>query len=104
MHPTLLYWPTTLELGVGGMTVEVKPSHQYSIHYHATGGSRGATWENSIWLWSAYRGITEFLHVEEITSVDIHRSLLNIYGYQTLDVSTLRWCMVCFNSGDIGSA
>ena len=65
MHPILLDWPTTSGVDVGSMTVEVRPSHQFSIHYHATGGSRGAVWENSTWHWSAYRGVTEFLHVEK---------------------------------------
>jgi len=37
------------------------------------------------------RCITEFLHVEKIAPNDIHRCLLNVYGDQTLDVSTVRW-------------
>jgi len=32
----------------------------------------------------------EFLHVEKIASFNIHLYLLNIYGDQTVDVSTVR--------------
>ncbi|MEQ5146204.1 hypothetical protein ABN231_18085 [Proteus mirabilis] len=40
----LLCWPTTSEVDVGGMAVEVEPSHQYSITFCCcvTDGSRGA--------------------------------------------------------------
>ena len=31
--PTLLYWPMATEVDVGGMTVEVQPSHQYCIAF-----------------------------------------------------------------------
>ena len=43
MLPILLCWPTT-EVGVGGMAVEVEPSHQYPIKFycHVTDDSRGA--------------------------------------------------------------
>ena len=39
--------------------------------------------------------ITEFFHVEEMTFIDIH-----FYGDQPADVSTVRWWVVCFSSGD----
>ena len=44
------------QVDVGGMAVEVKPSHQYPITYcHcATDGSRGAVWQNGIWYGSVY--------------------------------------------------
>ena len=32
---------------------------------------------------------TEFLHVEKMSPIDIHQSLLNVYGDQTLNVSTV---------------
>ena len=32
---------------------------------------------------------TEFLHELKITSIDINQCLLNVYGAQTLDVSTV---------------
>jgi len=31
------------------------------------------------------RRVTEFLHVEKITPIDIHQRLLNIYGDQTVE-------------------
>jgi hypothetical protein len=46
------------------------------------------------------RYITEFLCVEEIALVDIHRCLLNVDGDQTVDVGTGRWWVVCFVSGN----
>jgi len=46
------------------------------------------------------RCVTEFLHAEKIAPNDIHRCLLNIYGDQTVDVSTVRQWVVCFSSGD----
>jgi len=46
------------------------------------------------------RCVIEFLHVEKIASNDIHRRLLNIYGDQTVDVSTVRWWVARFSSGD----
>jgi len=42
----------------------------------------------------------EFLPVEQIVLTDIHQYLLNIYGSPTVDVSTVRWCVVCFGSGN----
>ena len=37
----------------------------------------------------------EFLHVGKIAPTDIQRHLLNIYGDQTVEVSTVRenWCI-----------
>ena len=44
MPPILLSWPSMSEADVGGMAVEVEPSHQYSATFccHVTDGSRGA--------------------------------------------------------------
>ena len=33
MPPILLCWPTTSEVAVGGMAVEVEPFHQYPITF-----------------------------------------------------------------------
>ena len=35
--------------------------------------------------------VIEFLHVEKIARMDIHQRLLNVYGDQTEDMSTVRW-------------
>jgi len=44
------------------------------------------------------RCVTEFLHAEKMAPNDIHQCLLNVYGDQTVDVSTVRWWVVCFSS------
>ena len=36
------------------------------------------------------RCVTESLHVEKIAPIDIHQCLLNVYGGQPLNVSTVR--------------
>ena len=43
---------------------------------------------------------TEFLHEIKIVLTDIHWCLLNVCGDQTADMSTVRWWMVCFGSGN----
>ena len=42
----------------------------------------------------------EFLYVEKIASNDIRRCLLNFYGDQTMDVSTVRQWVARFSTGD----
>jgi len=44
------------------------------------------------------RGETEFLHAEKMELIDIH-NLLNVYGGQEVDVSTVRRSVVHFSSG-----
>ena len=46
------------------------------------------------------RCVIEFLHVEKIAPNDIQRRLLNVYGDQTVDVSTERRWVACFSSND----
>ena len=46
------------------------------------------------------RCVNEFLHAEKIAPNDIHRRLLNVYGDQTVDVSTVRRWVARFSSGD----
>ena len=45
----------------------------------------------------------EFLHTEKMESTGIHQHLLNIYGDQTVDVSTVKagLCGQCFPSNDV---
>ena len=89
----------------GGMAVEANPSHQYStpFSYQVTDGSRGAICRmvSGMEVSLKQRCITEFLHAEKMVPTDIHQHLLNIYGDQTVDVSTVRrWWVVCFSRGD----
>ena len=46
------------------------------------------------------RCVSEFLRVEKIAPTDFHLHLLNIYGHQAVDVSTVKQWVVCFRSGD----
>ena len=46
------------------------------------------------------RCVIEFLHAEKIAPKDIHRRLVNVYGDQTVDVSTVRRWVARFSSGD----
>jgi len=46
------------------------------------------------------RCVIEFLHVEKIAPHDIHQCLLNVYGDQTVDVSTVRRWVARFSTGD----
>ena len=59
---------------------------------------RYLTWKR---IWS--KGVTEFLRAENMAPIDTHQRLLNVYGDQTADVSTVRQWMVRFSSGDSGS-
>jgi len=40
---------------------------------------------------------------QKMAPIDIHRHFLNVYEDKTVDVSTVRWWMVCFNSGNSSS-
>ena len=44
-----------------------------------------------------------FLHVEKMASLDIHQCLLNVFGDQTVNVSTVRQWVVHFSNGEGGS-
>ena len=48
------------------------------------------------------RGGIEFLQAEKVAPTDIHQCLLNIYGVQTVDMSTVRQWVVCFSRGKSG--
>ena len=46
------------------------------------------------------RCVIEFLHAEKIAPSDIHWHLLDVYGDHTVDISTVRWWVAHFSSGD----
>ena len=104
VSPVLLCWPTKSEAYVGGMAVEVEPSHQYSIRFYfcVTDGSRGAVWQNGIW----YGSVSEAKVYHQIPAsgkiarIDIHQCLLSNYENQTVVVSTVWWWVVHFSHGD----
>ena len=49
------------------------------------------------------RFVFEFIHVDKIASIHVHQLLLNIYGDQPVDVSTVRWWVVRFSRRDSNS-
>ena len=44
------------------------------------------------------RCVKEFLHAGKIAPIDFNQHLLNVCGCKTVDVSTVRWWVVCFSS------
>jgi len=62
MLPILLYWPTISGMDVGGMAVEVEPSHQYAMTLCCcvTDGSRadGLTEQSLSWKWVWSKGVS----------------------------------------------
>jgi len=42
----------------------------------------------------------EFLCAQTLVPTDVHWHLLNVYGDQRVDVSTVRWWVACFSNGD----
>ena len=56
--------------------------------------------ESDVEMYIMERCETEFLHAEKMAPIDndIHQLLLNIYGDQTVDMSTVRWWVVHFSS------
>ena len=45
-------------------------------------------------------GVIELLRVEEMAPSDIQQALMSVSGDQSVDVSTVRWWMMHFSSGD----
>lgn len=84
------------------MAAETEPSHQYctTFCYCAADGSRREVWQNGIWHESMIEAEVEmnsFKQKKWLT--DIHWHLLNIDGDQIVDMRTVRWWVLCFNSG-----
>ena len=51
-------------------------------------------------VWMKQRCVIEFLCAEKMAPTDIHQHLLNIYGDQLMDVSTVTQSVVGFSSGN----
>ena len=79
--------------GIGGGTaVEVELSHQY---HDAAMRQLAAEGQSDIMVFDMEahmkeRCITEPLRAEKLAPIDIHQRLLNVYGKQTVHVSTVR--------------
>jgi len=86
------------------MAVEAEPSHQYSIArccmWHMAAEEHSDTLLPDTEVHLKQRHVIEFLHAEIIALIEIHWHLLNIYGDQTVDLSTVRWWVLHFSSGD----
>ena len=76
------------------LAVKAEHSHQYSITFccRVTDGSKGAVWQNGIWHGSAYKSkvCCWIPPCGKSCNTDIHWCLLNIYGDQTVELSTVR--------------
>ena len=46
------------------------------------------------------RCVIEFLHDEKMAPTGIHQHLPSSYGDPTVDVSTVKWWVVCFSRGN----
>ena len=103
MPPILLCCSMTSEVDVGGMAVEVEHPHWYSITFCCRDGSRGALTKWPL-TWKCIRSKGESLNSsmweKKPAVTDILQHLLNIYGAQTVDVSTVRWQVANFSSGN----
>ena len=96
--------PQHQEGGVGGMAVEPELSCQYSIAVcQMTAKGQCDKMASDMKVCMKQRCAIEFLHVEKIAPTDIHWCLLKVSGDQTVDVSTVRWWVMCCSSGDSGS-
>ena len=47
------------------------------------------------------RRVTEFLHAQKMATADTDQWLLNFYGDQTVDMSTVKQWVVHFSSGEM---
>jgi len=70
LSPILLCWPTTPEVGVGGVAVEVEPSYQYSVTFCCCAAVKTVS---DVEVYMKRRCASEFLSVEKwhpLTFVD----------------------------------
>ena len=104
MPPILLCWPMISQADVGDMAVQVEPSHPYPLKFCccATDDSRGIVWQNGVWHGSGYEvKVCNWIPPRGKNCTQWHSStLLNVYGDQTVDISTVRRWVARFSSGD----
>ena len=95
-----------LEVYVGGMSAWVEPSCQlsYILLPCDRWQQRGSLTEKCL-TWKRImkqRCVSEFPHVEKMAHIDSHQHLLNVSGNQTVDVSTVRWCISAAEIATVG--
>ena len=100
MLPILLCWPMTSELDTGSTAVEVESSCWHSITFRCpTDGQCGRMVLMWKCIWSKNVSLNSFM-CNKMAPTDIPWCLLNADGDQTVDVSTVRWWVERFSSGD----
>jgi hypothetical protein len=55
-------------------------------------------------VWFKQRAIIEFLTMEKVPPIEIHRRIQAVYGDQCVDVSTVRRWVRRFKDGELGQA
>ena len=104
MRSILFCWPTVSERAEGGMAEEVEPSHQYSVtfccQWQMAAEGQSDKMAPDVEVHMKQRCDTEFFHAEKMSLVGTHQCLLNIYGNQPVDVSTMRQWVVHFSRAD----
>lgn len=95
------------EMDVRVMTVKVESSQQYSITFchYPTDGNRSPILQNGIWHERANeQKLCHWIPPRGKNCTHWHSlHLLNVYRGQTVDISTVRLCMVHVSSGDISA-
>ena len=103
MSPVLLFWPKTSDVDVGGMAAEVELSHEHPILFCCCvrDGSRGEVWQNGIWHGSVdeAKGRNWIPPWGKSGTHWYPLMLAERFRDQPVDVSTVRWWVVCFSSG-----
>ena len=107
MPPILICWPMTSEGGGGGMAGEVQSPANIPWHFVAmrqmAAERQSDTTAPDVEVHIKGKYLNELLNGEKIALIDIYWHLLNIYGDQTVNVSTVRWTVVRFCSSDSNS-
>jgi len=104
MLPMLFCWPMISEAYVIDMAVEVETSHKYPVTFSCVmiHTRRRAVWKNGIWHGGAYEVKVYYWMGNKMALSDIHWCLLNVYGDQTVDVSTVRQWVLHLRTGNNG--
>jgi len=55
-------------------------------------------------VWFKERAVIEFLNMEKVPPIEIHRQMQAVYGDQCVDVSTVRCWVRRFKDGELGQA
>ena len=105
MPPILLCWPAITEIDVYGTAAEIEPSWQCSIpfcfHVKRWPQKGSLTKWHQTWKCAWNKGMSlNFLMRKKMEPIDIQWCLLNAYGDQPVDVSTVRQWVVHFSNGD----